>query len=82
MEYIWIIIGDRAGLGLDGLDLVVQQSGALVRLFRLCRLRAVRCIRFHSQVTNLFVSSIYLLMGAERLISLLSWVSALFGPAF
>jgi hypothetical protein len=23
-EYIWIIIGDRAGLGLDGLDLVVQ----------------------------------------------------------
>jgi hypothetical protein len=28
--YIWIIIGDRTGLGLDGLDLVGQQSGALV----------------------------------------------------
>jgi hypothetical protein len=33
MEYIWIIIGDRAGLGLDGLGLgwaIEQGSGALV----------------------------------------------------
>jgi hypothetical protein len=54
------------------LDLVGKKSGALIAWFRLCRLRTVCCIRFDSQVTDLLVPSIYLLMGAGRLVSLLS----------
>jgi hypothetical protein len=68
LGWTWTRLGNKAGLWLY--------------LFRLCRLWIVRCIRFHSQVTDLLVLSIYLLMGAGRLVSLLSWVPALFGPAF
>jgi hypothetical protein len=59
-----------------------NKAGLWLHLTCLCRLRTVRCIGFHSQVTDLFVPSIYLLMGAERLVSLLSWVLALSEPAF
>jgi hypothetical protein len=59
-----------------------NRVGLWLHLFRLCRLRTVRCIGFHSQVTDLLVPSIYLLIGAERLVSLLSWVPVLSGPAF
>jgi hypothetical protein len=68
LGWTWTWLGNRAGLWLQ--------------LSRLCRLRTVRCFGFHSQVTYLFVPSIYLLMGAERLVSLLSWVLALSGLAF
>jgi hypothetical protein len=71
-----------SGTGWMDLDLVGQQSGALIAFVPPVSIRTVRCIGFHSQVTNLFVPSIYLLMGAGRLIYLLSWVPALFGPAF
>jgi hypothetical protein len=67
LRWTWTWLGNRVGLWLQ--------------LSRLCRLRTVRCIGFHSQVTDLLVLSIYFLMGAERLVSLLSWVLALSGPA-
>jgi hypothetical protein len=68
LGWTWTWLSNRAGLWLQ--------------LSRLCRLRTIRCIGFHSQVTDLLVPSIYLLMGAGKLVSLLSWVLAFSGPAF
>jgi hypothetical protein len=63
------------------LDLVGQQSGALVAFvppvsIKDCLLHGPRSSR------RFIVPSIYLLMGAGRLVSLLSWVPALFRPSF
>jgi hypothetical protein len=49
------------------LDLVGQQSGALIEIVPPESIKDRCCIGFHSQVTDLFVPSIYLLMGAEDL---------------
>jgi hypothetical protein len=64
-----------------GLDLVGQQSGALVAFV------PPMSIKDHSlhgpwSSHRFIVPSIYLLMGAGRLVSLLSWVLALSGPTF
>jgi hypothetical protein len=80
-KYLWII-GDRAERVGWTWTWLGNRAGLWLHLFRLCRLRTVRCIGFHSQVTNLLVPSIYLLMGAERFVSLLSWVLALSGLTF
>jgi hypothetical protein len=50
-----------------------------LHFYCLCRLRTVRCIRPWSSHI-LIIPSTYLLMGVERLVTLLSWVPALFGP--
>ena len=63
--WIWSWLGIRARLGLH--------------LFRLCRLRTVRCCGWQSS-HRLIILSTYLLMRARRLVTLLSWVLALFGP--
>ena len=47
-------------------------------LFRLCRLMTIHCIRFQSG-HKLIILSTYLLMGAERLVTLLSRVLVLSG---
>jgi hypothetical protein len=80
-KYIWIIEdrAERVGWTWTWLG---NRARLWLHLFRLCRLRTVRCIGFDSQVTDLLVLSIYLLMGAGRLVSLLSWVPALSGLAF
>jgi hypothetical protein len=48
-------------------------------LFRMCRLRTVRCIGPWSS-HRLIIPSTYLLMGAGRLVTLLLWAPALSGP--
>ena len=63
--WIWIRLGNRARLGLH--------------LFHLCRLRTVHCIGFKSGHT-LIILCTCLLMGAGRLVALLSWVPALSRP--
>ena len=50
-----------------------------LHLFRLCRLRTIRYCGFQSG-HRLIILSRYLLMGAGRLVALLSWVLALSGP--
>jgi hypothetical protein len=65
LGWTWTWLGNRAGMWLQ--------------LFRLCRLRTVCCIR-HQSGHRLIIPSTYLLMGAGRLVALLSWVQALFGP--
>ena len=62
---IWTWLGIRARLGLH--------------LLRLCQLRTVRCCGWQSG-HRLIILSTYLLMGAGRLVTLLSWVPALSGP--
>ena len=47
-----------------------------LHLFRLCRLRTIRYCGFQSG-HRLIILSTYLLMGAERLVAILSWVLAL-----
>jgi hypothetical protein len=64
------------------LDLVGQQSGALIAFVLPVSIKDRSCIGFYSQVIDVLVPSIYLLMGARRLVSLLSCVPALSGPAF
>ena len=64
---LWIQswLGIRARLGLH--------------LFRLCRLKTVHCCGWQLG-HRLIILSTYLLMGAGRLVTLLSWVSVLSGP--
>ena len=52
-----------------------------LHFFRLCRLRIDCCIGFQSG-HRLIILSTYFLMGAGRLVTLLSWVLALSGPTF
>jgi hypothetical protein len=63
------------------LDLVGQQSGALVAFFPTVSIKD-RSLHGPWSSHKFIVPSIYLLMGAKRLVSLLSWVLALSGPAF
>ena len=63
--WIWTWFGIRARLGLH--------------LFRLCRLRTIRCCGWQSG-HKLIILSTYLLMRAGRLVALLLWVPALSGP--
>jgi hypothetical protein len=80
-KYIWIIRDRAERVGCTWIWLG-NRAGLWLHLFHLCQLRTVRCIGFHSQVTDLLVPSIYLLMGVGRLVSLLSWVPARFELAF
>jgi hypothetical protein len=63
------------------LDLVWQPSEALVALVPPMSIedRPLLWIVVRSQ---LIILSTYLLMGVKRLVTLLSWVLALFGPTF
>jgi hypothetical protein len=63
------------------LDLVGQQSGALVAIVPPMSTKD-RSLHGPWSSHRFIIPSIYLLMGAGRLISLLSWVLALFGPTF
>jgi hypothetical protein len=63
------------------LDLVGQQSGALVAFVSPVSIKD-RSLHGSWSSYRFIAPSIYLLMGAGRLVSLLSWVPALFGPAF
>jgi hypothetical protein len=63
------------------LDLVGQQSGALVAFVLPVSIKD-RSLHVPWSSHRFIVPSIYLLMGAERLVSLLSLVPALFGPTF
>jgi hypothetical protein len=63
------------------LDLVGQQSGALVLFVSPVSIKD-RSLHELWSSHRFIVPSIYLLMGAGRLVSLLSWVLALCGPAF
>jgi hypothetical protein len=63
------------------LDLVGQQSRALVAFVRPVSIKD-RSLHGPWSSHRFIVPSIYLLMGAGRLISLLSWVLALSRPAF
>jgi hypothetical protein len=69
------------GTGWMNFDLVGQQSGALVAFVSPV---SIKDHLLHGPWSShrFIVPSIYLLMGAGRLVSLLSWVPALFGPAF
>jgi hypothetical protein len=63
------------------LDLVGKQSRALVAFVPPV---SIKDHSLHGPWSShrSIVPSIYLLMGVGRLVSLLSWVLALFGPAF
>jgi hypothetical protein len=63
------------------LDLVGQQSGALVAFVPLVLIKD-RSLHGPWSSHRFIIPSIYLLMGAGRLVSLLSWVPALSRPAF
>jgi hypothetical protein len=63
------------------LDLVGQPSGALVSFVPPVSIKD-RSLYGPWSSHRFIVPSIYLLMGAGRLVSLLSWVPALSGPAF
>jgi hypothetical protein len=63
------------------LDLVGQQSRTLVAFFPPMSIKD-RSLHGPWSSHRFIVPSIYLLMGARRLVSLLSWVPALSGPAF
>jgi hypothetical protein len=82
MEYkcLWII-GDRAKQGWMDLDLVGQQSRALVVFVPPVSIKD-RSLHGPWSSHRFIVPSIYLLMGAGRLVSLLSWVPAFSGPTF
>jgi hypothetical protein len=69
------------GTGWMDLDLVGQQSRALVAFVPPVSIKD-RSLHGPWSSHRFIVPNIYLLMGAERLVSLLSWVSALSGPAF
>jgi hypothetical protein len=63
------------------LDLVGQQSGALVAFVSHVSIKD-RSLHGPWSSHRFIVPSIYLLMGVGRLVSLLSWVLALFGLDF
>jgi hypothetical protein len=63
------------------LDLVGQQSGNLVAFVPSVSIKD-RSLHGPWSSHRFIVPSIYLLMGTGRLVSLLSWVPALSGPAF
>jgi hypothetical protein len=69
------------GTGWKDLDLVGQQSGALVAFVPPVLIKD-RSLHESWSSHRFIVPNIYLLMGAGRLVSLLSWVPTLFGPAF
>jgi hypothetical protein len=69
------------GTGWTDLDLVGQQGGALVAFVPPVSIKN-RSLHGPWPSHKLIVPSIYLLIGAERLVSLLSWVPALSEPAF
>jgi hypothetical protein len=70
-----------SGIGWMNLDLAGQQSGALVAFVPPVSIKD-RSLYGPWSSHIFIVPSIYLLMGAGRLVSLLSWVPALSGPAF
>jgi hypothetical protein len=63
------------------LDMVGQQSRALVAFVLPVSIKD-RSLHGPWSSHRFIVPSIYLLMGAGKLVSLLSWVLAFFGPAF
>jgi hypothetical protein len=69
------------GTGWMDLDLVGQQSGALVAFVSHVSIKD-RSLHGPWSSHRFIVPSIYLLMGAGRLVSLLSWVLALSGLDF
>jgi hypothetical protein len=69
------------GTGWMDLDLVGQQSGALDAFVPPVSIKN-RSLHGPWSSHRFIVPSIYLLMKAGRLVSLLSWVPTLFGPAF
>jgi hypothetical protein len=69
------------GTGWMDLDLVGQQSGALVTFVPPVLIKD-RSLHGPWSTHRFIVPSIYLLMGPGRLVSLLSWVPALFGLTF
>jgi hypothetical protein len=69
------------GMGWMDLDLVRQQSRALVAFVPPVSIKD-RSLHGPWSSHRFIVPSIYLLMGTGRLVSLLSWVLTLFGPAF
>jgi hypothetical protein len=69
------------GTGWIDLDLVGQQSGALVAFVPPVSIKD-RSLHGPWSSHRSIVPSIYLLMGVGRLVSLLSWVPALSGLAF
>jgi hypothetical protein len=69
------------GTGWMDLDLVGQQSRALVAFVLSVSIKD-RLLHGPWSSHRFIVPSIYLLMGARRLVSLLSWVPALSGPTF
>jgi hypothetical protein len=68
-------------MGWMDLNLVGQQSRALVAFVPPVSIKD-RSLHGPWSSHRFIVPSIYLLMGAGRLVSLLSWVPALSGPAF
>jgi hypothetical protein len=68
-------------MGWMDMNLVGQQSGALVVFVPPMSIKD-RSLHGPWSSHRFFVPSIYLLMGAGRLVSLLSWVPALSKPAF
>jgi hypothetical protein len=82
MEYKWDMDNWRPGeTGWMNLDLVGQQGGALVAFVPPVSIKD-RSLHGPWSSHRFIVPSIYLFMGAGRIVSLLSWVLALFGPAF
>jgi hypothetical protein len=69
------------GTGWMDLDLVGQQSGALVAFVPPVSIKD-RSLHGSWSSHRFIVLSIYLLMGAGKLAPLLSWVLALSGPSF
>jgi hypothetical protein len=67
------------GTGWMDLDLVGQQSGTLVAFVPPVSIKN-RSLHGPWSSHRSIVPSIYLLMGAGRLFTLLSWAPALFGP--
>jgi hypothetical protein len=69
------------GTGWMDLDLVGKQSGTLVAFISPVSIKD-RSLHGPWSSHRFIVLSIYLLMRAGRLVSLLSWVLTLSGPAF
>jgi hypothetical protein len=81
MDYIWIIIGDRAGLYLElDMDLVGQSERDLVAFVPPVSIKDRSLHWIPGQVTDLFSRAYTSGWGLGRLVTLLSWAPALSGP--